>query len=104
MNKILVLLFTSTISFSVAAAKLPMSFEEAAKVATNTKGCNKKSIGKIYMAQVMPPIPGAPKGIYIEVLPGEEAPNSNLVGPLASKPTQAQLDSLKGKSMCEPAE
>lgn len=95
------LVICSSLTPAFAAKKL--SFDEAAVSATTLKGCQKKMIDKVTSAAVMlDPSPGT-KGYFLSVC-DEVCTSSKLIGPLAAKPTEQQLASLKGQRMCVSAD
>lgn len=81
-----------------------MTFEQAVKVGTSLKGCPKRNIGLIesaYMADSEGNPEGVPHGklLYL-ILSAEGATDMPVMGPLATPPTERQLQALKGRRIC----
>lgn len=92
------------VSLQVRAAPKQMTFEQAVKEGTSLKGCPKRDIGLIEFAYVTDSEanpegvrPGKP--IYL-VLSASGATDLPVMGPLATLPTEQQLQALKGRRMC----
>lgn len=89
---------------NVQAAPLNMTFEQAVKEGTNLKGCPKRNIGLIESAYLTDS-EGNPEGVrpgklvYL-ILAAEGATDMPVMGPLATPPTERQLQALKGRRIC----
>lgn len=90
--------------FLSQAASQMMTFEQAVKQGLGLKGCSKQDIGPIesvYMADYQANPKGLRPGqpIYL-VFQAKGAGNMPVIGPLAARPNDQQLQALRGKRTC----